>query len=85
MSKHLEMYTKNFCIYCYKAKEVINNNPDMSFSVTEYNVDTQKAHLDTLKERLPGVKTVPIVVLDGQKLGGYQELTESVNRMLLKG
>ena len=79
MSKHLEMYTKNFCIYCYKAKEVINNNPDMSFSVTEYNVDTQKAHLDTLKERLPGVKTVPQICIAGKHIGGYEDLVDYID------
>ncbi len=79
MSKHLEMYTKNFCIYCYKAKEVINNNPDMSFSVTEYNVDTQKAHLDTLKERLPGVKTVPQIWIAGKHIGGYEDLVDYID------
>ncbi len=79
MSKHLEMYTKNFCIYCYKAKEIINNNPDMSFSVTEYNVDTQKAHLDTLKERLPGVKTVPQIWIAGKHIGGYEDLVDYID------
>jgi glutaredoxin 3 len=79
VSKHLEMYTKNFCIYCYKAKEVIKNNPDMAFSVTEYNVDTQQAHLDTLKERFPDVKTVPQIWIAGKHIGGYEDLVDYID------
>jgi len=75
------IYTQENCVYCVKAKELIK---DKGHTYTEYVLGRDISKTD-LFEMFPGVKTVPIVVLDGQKLGGYQELTESVNRMLLKG
>jgi glutaredoxin 3 len=79
VTKDLEMYTRDFCIYCYKAKEVIKNNPDMGFRVTEYNVDTQKAYMDTLKERFPDVKTVPQIWIAGKHIGGYEDLVDYID------
>ena len=79
MTKDLEMYTKDFCDYCYKAKEVIKNNPDMGFHVTEYNIDTQPAYMDTLKERFPDVKTVPQIWIGGKHIGGYEDLVDYID------
>lgn len=75
------IYTQPNCSYCTKAKALIE---EKGHTYTEVTVGKDISKTD-LFEMFPGVKTVPIVVLDGEKIGGYQELTESVNRMLLKG
>ena len=75
------IYTQENCSYCVKAKDLIK---EKGHTYTEYVLGRDVSKTE-LFEMFPGVKTVPIIVLDGQKVGGYQELTESVNRMLLKG
>ena len=79
MNKDLEMYTMNDCIFCMKAKEVIRNNPDMGFKVTEYNVDKTPAYKDTLKERFPEVRTVPQIWIAGKHIGGYEDLVDYID------
>ena len=75
------IYTQEICSYCVKAKELIK---EKGHTYTEYVLGRDVSKTD-LFEMFPGVTTVPIIVLDGQKIGGYVELTESVNRMILKG
>jgi glutaredoxin 3 len=79
VNKDLEMYTMNDCIFCMKAKEVIRNNPDMGFKVTEYNVDKTPAYKDTLKERFPEVRTVPQIWIAGKHIGGYEDLVDYID------
>ena len=79
MNKDLEMYTMDNCIFCMKAKEVIRNNPDMGFKVTEYNVDKTPAYKDTLKERFPEVRTVPQIWIAGKHIGGYEDLVDYID------
>jgi glutaredoxin len=62
-----------------KAKEVIRNNPDMGFKVTEYNVDKTPAYKDTLKERFPEVRTVPQIWIAGKHIGGYEDLVDYID------
>jgi len=75
------IYTKPDCSYCDQAKQLIE---EKGHTYTEVILGKDVSKQELL-EMFPGIKTVPIVVLDGQKIGGYQELTESVNKMLLKG
>lgn len=78
---HYIIYTRPDCGYCEKAKALITQKGH-KYSEVVLGTDITK---EELFEMFPGVKTVPIVVLDGQKIGGYVELTETVNKMLLKG
>ena len=79
MNKDLEMYTMDNCIFCMKAKEVIQNNPDMGFRVTEYNIDKHPSYKDTLRERFPDVKTVPQIWIAGKHIGGYEDLVDYID------
>lgn len=79
MNKDLEMYTQDHCIFCLKAKEVIKNNPDMGFQLTEYNMSKHPAHKDTLKERFPGAKTAPQIWIGGKHIGGYEDLVDYID------
>lgn len=79
MNKDLEMYTREDCIFCMKAKDVIKNNPDMGFRLTEYDIEKHPAHKDTLKERLPDVKTIPQIWIAGKHIGGYEDLVDYID------
>lgn len=79
MSKDLEIYTREDCIFCMKAKDVIKNNPDMGFRLTEYDIEKHPAHKDTLKERLPDVKTIPQIWIAGKHIGGYEDLVDYID------
>jgi glutaredoxin 3 len=79
VNKDLEMYTREDCIFCMKAKDVIKNNPDMGFRLTEYDIEKHPAHKDTLKERLPDVKTVPQIWIAGKHIGGYEDLVDYID------
>jgi|TARA_Y100000114_G_scaffold156950_1_gene186210 glutaredoxin len=78
MSKDLEMYTQDDCIFCLKAKETIKNNPDMGFKVTEYNIQKHPSYKDTLLERQPAAKTVPQIWIAGKYIGGYEDLEDYI-------
>ena len=79
MNKDLEMYTREDCVFCMKAKNVIKNNPDMGFRLTEYDIEKHPAHKDTLKERLPDVKTIPQIWIAGKHIGGYEDLVDYID------
>ena len=63
MTKDLEMYTQDDCIFCLKAKETIQNNP---------------SYKDTLLERQPAAKTVPQIWIAGKYIGGYEDLEDYI-------
>ena len=55
MSK-IEIYTKNACIFCDRAKEVFKSK-NLKFS--EYNIFTNPEYLDELLKRSNGLKKMP--------------------------
>jgi glutaredoxin len=66
----IEVYGKPDCVWCEKAKSLLEsrNIPFNYFSVGE-DVD-----LELIKEKFPGVKSVPIITVDGFRIGGYESL-----------
>jgi glutaredoxin 3 len=66
------IYTKDYCPYCKKAKELLNSK---GAKFTEIDV-TQDA--DKLKEMVvrSGLKTVPQIFINGQHIGGCDDLFE---------
>ena len=68
----IEIYGRNDCGYCIKAKNLLeeNNIPYKYYTVGE-DID-----VGSVVERFPGVRTVPIVVSNGVMVGGYTELKE---------
>ena len=77
-----EIYTKDNCAYCTKAKSLFQIK---GIEYTEYKISsgfnegtaTEFQHFVTkeqLLERAPHARTVPQIWLDGQYVGGYTEL-----------
>ncbi|GAB4171773.1 MAG: glutaredoxin 3 [Geothermobacteraceae bacterium] len=69
MSK-VEIYTKNYCPYCYRAKELlrIKNVP-----FTEYDVTHDPEKEAEMRQR-SGRVTVPEIFIDGRLVGGCDDL-----------
>lgn len=67
----VEMYTTAVCPYCVRAKDLLKRK---GVSVTEYRVDTDDAKRDEMLERSGGLRTVPQIFINGQHVGGSDDL-----------
>lgn len=66
--KTFNIVTMGQCIYCDKAKELITRKGD-EFQAIELST---KVQYDLYKAL--GHKTVPMIILDGVQIGGYDDL-----------
>lgn len=72
---NIQVYVRQaYCPYCDKAKELLADN-NMPFEVIV--LDTEELKED-IKAR-SGMRTVPIIYIDGRLVGGYDQLKEYVN------
>ena len=78
MSK-IEIYTKNACIFCDRAKEVFKSK-NLTFS--EYNVFTNPEYLDELLKRSNGLKKMPQIFINNQHIGGFDKLKLLIDKGL---
>lgn len=67
----VEMYTTAVCPYCVRAKDLLKRK---GVSVTEYRVDTDDAKRNEMLERSGGLRTVPQIFINGQHVGGSDDL-----------
>lgn len=72
MSKSVIIYTKDNCPYCVQAK--------MRFQAEGQEYTEMKIGVDLTREEFisifPEVKSVPFIIIDGEKVGGYDKLIE---------
>lgn len=68
--KTFDIITMGQCVYCDKAKELITRKGD-EFQAIELST---KVQYDLYKAL--GYKTVPNIVLDGVRIGGYDDLVK---------
>ena len=78
MSK-IEIYTKNACIFCDRAKEVFKSK-NLKFS--EYNIFTNPKYLDELLKRSNGLKKMPQIFINNQHIGGFDKLQLLIDKGL---
>ena len=67
-----EIFGKPDCIHCEKAKFLCKQK-GISYSYQELGKDFETG---LMLEKFPGAKTFPQVVVDGQHLGGYDDLSD---------
>ena len=68
----LDVYTRPTCIWCIRAKELLNSK-----GITFKNLDINDDELrKELKVKAPGIKTIPQIFKDGKRIGGYEDLVE---------
>ena len=64
------IYSKDPCPYCVRAKNFLN---DKGVSYEEIDLTDKPAEIDRIKSET-GWKTVPIILINGQLIGGYTDL-----------
>ena len=74
MSK-VEIYTKNRCSYCDKAKEYFNAN---KITFSEYNIFKNPKYLNEMLKRSNGYKTMPQIFINNNHIGGYNDLKKII-------
>ena len=78
MSK-IEIYTKNACIFCDRAKELFKSR-NLRFS--EYNIFTNPEYLNELLKRSNGLKKMPQIFINNQHIGGFDKLQLLIDKGL---
>lgn len=68
------VYTKTICPYCTSAKMWLKNK---GYSYEEINLDDDAERQKFYESVGEGVRSVPQIFVDGERIGGYQELVKS--------
>jgi len=66
----IEVYGKTNCNWCVAAKQLLNEK----YVNYKYYSLGEDYDLNFIQENFPGVKTVPIIVVNGFRIGGYEDL-----------
>lgn len=72
---HVEIYTKEDCPYCDKAKALFD---EKGVEYETYNVTGDEELFEEMVERANGRKTAPEVFIDDKLVGGWDE-TSALN------
>lgn len=67
---NITIYTKKDCIYCNRAKHLLNT---LNLEYDELILDRDFTR-EELKEKFPEARTFPQIVIDGNNIGGYDQL-----------
>lgn len=67
----VEMYSTMWCGFCARAKALLKSK---GVSFTEIDVDTTAGARDEMLTRSGGRRTVPQIFIDGQHVGGSDDL-----------
>jgi glutaredoxin 3 len=67
----IEIYTKMFCPYCTRAKSLLESK---GVEFEEYDISLGGPKRDEMLGRSNGAYTVPQIFIDGQHIGGSDDL-----------
>ena len=70
---HVEIYTRATCGYCHRAKRLLTMR---GVDYKEIPVDGDQASRAAMIERAHGRTTVPQIFINGQHIGGCDDLFE---------
>ena len=68
----VEIYTKLYCGYCYRAKRLLGQK---GVEFAEYDITLGGPKKAEMLERKPDAFTVPQIFIDGQAIGGSDDLS----------
>ena len=71
----VEIYSKPQCPYCDMAKALAERE-EHDLTVKMLDVDFDR---EVLMETFPGARTFPQIIVNGDKIGGYQEFKKLVD------
>lgn len=66
----ITVYSKENCPYCVRAKQLLNT---LAVDFTEVKVDLEPERLTEMLQR-SGRRTVPQIFINGQSIGGFDDL-----------
>ena len=69
----VEIYTWRFCPFCLRAKALLN---EKGVQFTEYSIDGDDDARTKMSERAGGLRSVPQIIINGNGIGGCDELYE---------
>jgi glutaredoxin 3 len=69
----IEIYTKPFCSYCFRAKRLLDSK---GVQYDEREIGFGGADRDEMIQRSAGRTTVPQIFIDGRHIGGCDALME---------
>ena len=75
MSKYT-IYSKPSCGYCSQAKDLLEQN-NLDFEYLQLGTHYS---LQEFMELFPDARTFPMIVKDGEVVGGYNDLAESLKQ-----
>lgn len=67
----IEIYTKSGCVYCDRAKKLLN---DKEVKFTEIRVDSNPDRLEEMHYRTRGARTVPQIFINDRLIGGFDDM-----------
>jgi glutaredoxin 3 len=70
-SPKVEIYTKIYCGYCYRAKRLLESK---GIEFVEHDITLGGATRAEMLARKPDAHTVPQIFIDGQAVGGSDDL-----------
>lgn len=70
--QNIEVFSGAKCVWCQAAKRLLNKR---GLAYTELDVSDPKI-LSDFRNRLPGVRAIPQIFIDGAHIGGFDELRE---------
>jgi glutaredoxin 3 len=73
MAAKVEIYSSPFCGYCARAKHLLSSK---GVDYVDYDVLADSSKRDEMVERAHGRITVPQIFIDGNHIGGCDELYE---------
>lgn len=71
----IEIYGKPQCPYCVKAKNLCEQR-GFKYTYKTLGDDYSK---EELLETFPGARTVPQIIVGGNKVGGYEQFTQYID------
>tara|TARA_B100000965_G_C19357300_1_gene654423 strand:- start:336 stop:596 length:261 start_codon:yes stop_codon:yes gene_type:complete len=71
MSAEIEMYTGPRCIYCDRAKKLLNQK---GLVFKELDINQNPKLKDEMVIRTGGKKTIPQIFINKKSIGGFDEL-----------
>lgn len=73
---NIELYTVDYCPYCHKALKFLDeHNVDYTNHDITENEDEMRAFLGK-KYDIKGDVTVPQIIIDGKRIGGYTDMMQ---------
>lgn len=67
----IEIFTGPNCGYCEAAKALLREN---GLAFEEIDLAADPANMDAFRSRLPRVKSIPQIFVDGEHIGGLEDL-----------